>query len=327
MKPVIAVLDEDKRFADRLARMANKNGRLPFEVIAFSSPEKLGAFSEKSPVEILLLGEGMKPGDVEAKKQMILSEKPGPGEIYRFQSGDDIIREVMNTYSAGKKPEALRPAKGAPLFTVYSPLGLRGETLLGLSLALVLSERGRTLYVNLEDFSGLRELSGEETRRDLSDLIYHREQGTLSETALSAVVHSCRNMDWIPPVRYPEDLPPGSEKSLAGLMEDLAGMPGYRYLVADCGQSRRLSAGVLEQAKRIYLPVREDPVSEARIREFFAYLKASGREETAGRIRRVHLPEEELLPGSFPENLAGRAMRDLAMRLVKEEENGEKTGF
>ena len=319
MKPVIAVLDDDKRYADRLAQAANRSGRLPFEVIAFSSPEKLGAFSEKSPVEILLAGKGIETGGLAVKKLFTLSEQPGQGEIYKYQSGEDIIREVMNTYSAEARLPAGRGNGSCRCLAVYSPLGQCGKTSFALCLGIALAERERTLYLSLEEFSGLRALSGQECKRDISDLIYHREKGNLGEAALAAVVHSFGALDWVPPVRYPEDLPRNGEEALGGLVSDLIAMPGYRFLVVDMGESRHLPGGILNLADRIFMPVREDSVSVAKIREFTDYLKRVGREELLGRISKIRLPEDAPLPGEYPGNLFAGPMGSFAEALIRED--------
>ena len=60
MKHILAVYDVDSVYAARLAEVVNRKEKIPFEVVAFSSMEKLRIFSAEHPVKLLLLGEGVK---------------------------------------------------------------------------------------------------------------------------------------------------------------------------------------------------------------------------------------------------------------------------
>ena len=55
MKRVIAVYDLDPFYADRFAKVANQKEKVPFTIIAFTSVERLKAYMDENPVEILLV--------------------------------------------------------------------------------------------------------------------------------------------------------------------------------------------------------------------------------------------------------------------------------
>ena len=57
MKHILAVYDVDPVYAARFAEVVNQKEKIPFEVVAFSSIERLRAFAAEYPVKLLLLGE------------------------------------------------------------------------------------------------------------------------------------------------------------------------------------------------------------------------------------------------------------------------------
>ena len=57
MKHILAVYDVDPVYAARFAEVVNQKEKIPFEVVAFSSIERLRAFAAEHPVKLLLLGE------------------------------------------------------------------------------------------------------------------------------------------------------------------------------------------------------------------------------------------------------------------------------
>ncbi len=98
-------------------------------------------------------------------------------------------------------------------------------------------------------------------------------------------------MDYIPPVRYGEDLKnPVSPEEMARLIERIAGEGGYERLLVDVGQMGRGALPILEVCDAVYMPVKEDSVSAAKVEEFEEYLKTAGAKEVLEKIRRLRLP-------------------------------------
>ena len=76
---------------------------------------------------------------------------------------------------------------------------------------------------------------------------------------MSSVVHTMGELDYIPPVRYPEDLDQAGEEAIAGLIRAIAGESAYDTLVVDIGSGRRTALSVMKLCRVIYMPIREDP--------------------------------------------------------------------
>lgn len=114
MKHILAVYDVDPVYAARFAEVVNQKEKIPFEVVAFSSIERLRAFAAEHPVKLLLLGEHVPAEEKEsirAEKVILLSDNGGKPVspsvpcVYKYQSSDAIVRDVMTWY--GESPVSL----------------------------------------------------------------------------------------------------------------------------------------------------------------------------------------------------------------------------
>ena len=77
MKHILAVYDVDPVYAARFAEVVNQKEKIPFEVVAFSSIERLRAFAAEHPVKLLLLGEHV-PGENRSVRQFPVSTNTSP---------------------------------------------------------------------------------------------------------------------------------------------------------------------------------------------------------------------------------------------------------
>ena len=77
MKHILAVYDVDPVYAARFAEVVNQKEKIPFEVVAFSSIERLRAFAAEHPVKLLLLGEHV-PAEDRSVRQFPVSTNTSP---------------------------------------------------------------------------------------------------------------------------------------------------------------------------------------------------------------------------------------------------------
>lgn len=300
MKHIMAVYDVDPLYAARFAEVVNQKEKIPFEVVAFSSMERLRNFAAETPVEILLISSGVsreEADSVRAGKVIVLTDgETAEAEseyhgIYKYQSSDNIIREVMARYCERQVPLPGAMVKTrAKILAIYSPVGRCLKTSFAITMGKLLSQDSRTLYVNLEEFSGLSVLTHTEYRTDLSDLLYFYCGGNYNLLRLNTVVHTMDSLDYIPPVRYPEDLEQAGAEKLAGLIKTIAEESTYDTVVVDVGSCKRTAVEVMKLCQVVYMPVKEDSVSLAKLEEFERYLERSGSDMLKEKIRKLKLP-------------------------------------
>ena len=329
MKYVMAVYDVDPSYAARFAEVVNQKEKLPFEVVAFTSMERLKAFAQETPVEILLVSGSVSRAEADAVgagRVIVLSDgetaqtDPAHPSVYKYQSSDSIIREVMACYCERKTavPGVLVKQK-ARILGVYSPIGRCLKTSFAITLGKLLAQEWPTLYVNLEEFSGLQALTHEEYKKCLSDLLYFYCSGSYSPLRLNSVVHTMDGLDYLPPVRYPEDLEQAGADQIAGLLRTIAGESSYETVVVDVGSCKRTGLEVLKLCEVIYLPVKEDSLSLAKLEEFDQYLELSGNGTLRERIHRLKLPYHSCFgrKENYLEQLIWGELGDFARKILR----------
>lgn len=326
---IIAVFDADSFFAERFAEATNQKEKVPFTVMAFTSLERIIQFSKENQVEILLIDEKAKQ---EAEKicaeQIVLlsdgevmdslSEGTYPS-VYKYQSADQIIREVMACYCVQPVPPAAAVGNKSILIGVYSPVNRCLKTTFSLVLGQLLAKEGKVLYLNLEDCSGLRKLMGQQGTGDFSDVLYYHSQGGCSWARIKSLVYRWDNLDYILPVRYPEDLALVSSEEMAKVLGRIAQEGIYEILVVDLGQFGKKSADILELCSGVYMPIRQDYLSSAKIEEYEEYIKASGHGRILEKTQKLKLPCQNnyAVQGNYLDQILWGELGDYVRQLLK----------
>lgn len=329
MRRIMAIYDEDPFYAMRLSEVINRKERIPFEVMAFSSMERLKAYGREKVIELLLVSSQVAPEalkELEIKKTIFLwdgetakREEQCPS-VYKYQSSDSIIREVMACYcDEAEDATGTQTKAGASIIGIYSPIGRCLKTSLALTIGQLMAQESRTLYITLEEYSGLPILTGEDYREDLSDLMYCYSRGNHNVLRLNSVIHSMGGLDYIPPARYPEDLSHMEAQQMAELIRWVAGEGGIDVIILDVGSYGRCVFPLLEICRKIFMPVKEDPVSKAKEEEFFSYMERSGYGELEQKIKKLSLPSGSIRNngGGYPEQLLWSELGDYARELLK----------
>lgn len=329
MNRIIAIYDDESLYAERFAEYINRKNQIPFTVVSFSSISGLRDYLKQQKVDILLIGQGTKDLAEYRKQinQMMILHNGEPAlpvpdcpAVYKYQSSDSIIREVMTLYEAHDPvPVAGDWGGNCRIVGVFSPVNRCGKTAFSLIYAQMQAKECRTLYLNLEEYAGFSHIIPREGRGDLSDVIYYFKQHSLDRVKLCSAVHSMGEADYIPPVRYPEDLDEIEPKELAGLLRQLGGIGRYEMLVVDIGAIGRAAAGLLGICDIIYMPVLEDRVSKAKVEEFKTYLELSQRTNISEKIQTVLLPQTNRNSSgdSYLELLLWGEMGDYVRQFIK----------
>lgn len=212
--------------------------------------------------------------------------------IEKYQSADQILRQVMEQCcDLGIRPWRVASEQKKQIIGVFSPLGRCRKTAFALTICRSLSRDHKPLYLNFEPFSGFAELTGETYETGLSDALYYLRQKQLDYTRLASMVYTFSDVDYLPPLRSAEDMGVITGSEFAALLESILKESPYDVIVADLGFFSEAAAEMMELCTQIYMPVRKDFISQAKLREFETYLSVSGKTALTERIYKVGLPE------------------------------------
>lgn len=301
MKQIAAVYDVDTVYGERLMRYLEKKEKIQFQIVYFTREEALLQFAADRSIRILIVNQQVLTEAVKALTVghwiVLTEEKQEDGcseyhYIYKYQSAEEIVREIMK-YSESITPFAVAEKgewhKNVQMIGIYSPAVDCLKTPFALAMAQLLSQGEAVLYLNLDAVSGLDYLLEKESETDLSDAVYYMHQGNLKEK-LPELVQTYGAMDYISPVRCPEDLRIISADDFVRLLQEIIQGQVYRTIILDVAEGLYSPADILAFCHTIYMPMKSDCVSEARQREFWKYLERSDRSGIRNRTQQIRLP-------------------------------------
>lgn len=272
-----------------------------FSCFGFTADEHLRSYAKENEIAVLLTDEtGFAKGakHINSEITIVLTERPGAEtseDVYTInilQPIDEIVREIMK--AAAKMDIAVScdtvRAEGK-LYTFFSPVGRSLKTTLSMAAAQILSDRDKTLYLNLEPDSGFSVLFRQEYDTDLSDLLFYLRDGAGEKALLmlKGAICDIHGASFIPPVTDPGDLCQITKDEIESLMKAIH-TAGYKNIVLDLGAFIPGLIQILLMSSRIFMPVRGDGISSAKTAQFFSYLRTLKDAPVEEKIERLELP-------------------------------------
>jgi len=287
MKDTLLIYDTDPVYSRQLAEKLSLREDVPQEVHWFAEPEELLAAARAAEVPVVLAARGDRD---EATEELLRLSKAGEivlmflTEIRGYERIEDIpavfkyrpVSLILKDILASAEEERERGSGAeytrASFIGVMSPVGRALKTSFCLTLGQLLSRGGRVLYVNLETCSGFRAIFGREFESDLSDLLYAYQTGG-EAGALPEVTESFHGVDVLPPASMPEDIYRTDPLLMKNLLLKLAREREYQFVILDLGTDFRLGEVLLPLCGLVYVPSRNEPVSETKAKEFMVWLE------------------------------------------------------
>lgn len=328
MQNIIAVCDHETEYAHKLMEFMNGKKAFMMKAAAFTDEERMREYSNSNKVDIMLLSENMVNEttiSLRAGKKVMLKESknknahPEIGNVYKYQSAEKILREVMSLYDAENLflNEDTKWRERKQIIGIYTPAGGTRKTSFALTLGQILAKQSSVLYMNLEGFSGLETMLGMSFEHDLGELLYYAgHTGSNPVLKLPSLTVTLQNMDIIPPVQSPDDLKSIKTSKWIELFSGIMTGTDYDVLVLDLGNEINDLGYILDFCTSVYMPVREDPPAKAKIKDFYDYIKAAGVD--TGKIKTLKLPFNTASKAGrdYYENLAWSELGDYTRQLL-----------
>jgi len=296
MERVCCILDSDEKFAVRMCACLNKKHIFPFDVQAFSKIEEYLSCAASSTVELLLVDEHLydEVRNVPAQQIIRLCEQPVlmEGEtdacVAKFQAGDELVRDVLYMYNGQLLPERRGMENtNCKMVCVYSPNGYCGKTTLAMTLAHIKGEKKRTLYLNLEEFSGM-ELP--EENGTISDaLYYYRTLGVAAGAKLLSVIGHANGFDYIAPAVCVKDIAQTDTDELITFIDNVALVGEYELIVVDIGCLVKEPWKLLERSDLILCPSPDSRHRKRRQEEFEKYMYMAEYKNVIDKLKKVDI--------------------------------------
>ena len=320
---VLAICDTEKQYALKLMEAFCGKKNFGFQVHAFSTVNDLEHFAARTRIEILLIpGKSMSEilTRLDIGKVILLSDGELCEEfsdyesIYKYQSAEHIMKEVLCYYAEYAKPVAgmYCGKKEFLIYGVYSPIGRCGKTALAESLAEAFGKKKKTLLLDLQSYSAWKEQLGGEQLWDLADIIYFLRQGKQTFLyKLGSIVRNRDVYDYVLPMKAPADLRSVTLAEWLELLEKLASDSDYQVVVIDFGQDVSGLFQLLSNCSKIYMPILSDHDAARKLENFEWILKDENFESVKNDIHKIYLP------ANFDKINAKTFMQEWTERFVK----------
>ena len=223
------------------------------------------------------------------------SGSDGKYRIYKYQSGENILREIMTFYghntAASKRKASGRHSK---LYLIYSPIGRSGKTRFALALTRVLQKDMKPLYLTLEEVSS-HHLADDDVmcRGTLSEAMYFYKEGKLTGDRLQELILHDAQMDSILPVRTPEDITTLTPQEIVGFIEHLRTVSGRDAIILDTDSILSRIEGLLPLCDWTFMPVTDDIKGNSKITKLENYLSKNLAPEALSHISKIVVPETD----------------------------------
>ena len=337
-KEIFAICDPDKDYTESFAGYIIQRKILPFTISAFTSSSTLLEYGKDKKIDLLLISPELLTREVRELSigtLVLLTDGTTPQAeeeypcVNKYRACPEVIRRTMEHYDGegnrGKKGSTVK--KKAEIIGVYSPINRCGKTIFSLTLAQLLGRTAKSLYINLETYSGFETLFGRRFSRTVTDLLYYsgrEEAGDGSELVRKAagIIEKTGRFDLLPPAALPWDIRGVSLNEIRSLITAFAEESEYEYLVLDIGNEVEDVLRILEKCTHIYMPVASDLFSRAKITQLEEAAKNWASEDFMNRVTQVKLPDavpEETGPG-FVDRLEYSEIGVYIKQLLKNEE-------
>ena len=284
----IGIYDDEITYASRLMEVLNARKQILFEAEVFTAKEKLLEYLGNHKLDILLVQDSKMFEELQGysvMKIIILSKGDYQNKtskypvIYKYQSSDAIIREIMNYYAGDAKAQDLYSKRKLKIYGIYSPVRQINVTAFSFAIGQHLLKKYSVLYLNLELFSGIQCSFGSKDGRSLSELMYYINQGTEGIVYfISAMAEKLMGMDWILPLESPEDLQDIKLDNWLTLFKILQTQSNYEVLIVQVNEAMPEFCRILEACDKVFMPVFYKESDNEPIEEYKKYLIKSNRE-------------------------------------------------
>ena len=327
----LVIYDMDAIYAMRFQRFLCEREGNYFEIITFTSRvdlEKGCGVKGKIKPEILLVAESCFYEEIltlEFKHLFILNETGLKtlaefANFSKYQAANVLFQQILLEYAEREQDFVPRFCgnKKAKIIGVYTPITRCLQTGFSFSLAQSLGKKGRTLYINFEQYSGFSKLFRKGYIKDLSDLVYYfsysREKFLYW---LEGVVEHFGQLDYIPPVMTATSLSGIDENVWVEMLDLLAKETDYDFIVLDLDKNVQGIFQILDLSHIVYTITRDDIISMAKIEQFRQILEGSRYSSVKEKIRYLSFPRFGLNDNGFEEMLHGE-LREYTDRLSDE---------
>jgi len=315
-KDVLVLCDPEEEYAGLMSEFIRAHKEVPWQLRTYTAVETMFQEERNQKIAVLVIAESAYSEDIkglQAGRTVILNEsgmlKWGQiRNVSKYQQAESVLREILEIYM--EVADCTLPKLGnhskTKLIGIYSPVKRCLQTSFAMTMAQMLSQKGKTLYLNFEHYAGRPELMGDEQTRDLADLLYFlNTEGEKFRLRMQTIIRRKGDMDYVPPVKGGQNLLTILPGEWMELLQKIAEMEIYEYLVLDLSESMQGVFDILRSCVKVFTLVKEDDVAQSKLLQYEQMLALCQYEDVLLKTCKCMPPKLPRLPGNIEEYTKG----------------------
>lgn len=250
------------------------------QITIFTSTESFFADEKEFDIGVLSLdfmeiagfkGKGLIKTAYLLTEERNMSNTSGYRQLYRYRPMTEIIGDIKELPGNAEMLEEKIDSTPSFITAIYSPINHELSMPFALSLCRSFLERGRVLFVDLEELSILPSLIGNQKERDLSDYLYYisgKHDGTKTEEYISSYM----GIDYFAPFSNPAEISDIDRVTWAQFFNEIGSL-GYDNIVVLLGRSLAGFTNILGSMKQIILLGRNGDYYQKSVELFMRYIR------------------------------------------------------
>lgn len=190
---VCVIYDPDERYAKRLMGIINDDKDIPYKARMFTRKEEFNKYIAGNDTDVLMVNEECYTYEIQKKSNnnvIVLCEeenearrindrkKEGHTGVCKYQPAYQLLGTISKKYTETEQNEKEKSFKCIGVYGFNSSL----RVMLALVISAAFSRKGKTLFINLDEFSGIEHIMGSDESRNLSDALYMFKQAGMQYT-------------------------------------------------------------------------------------------------------------------------------------------------
>ncbi len=309
-KQRFAICDCEEDYLTLMSEYLAHNPMFPFQVYAYTSMEEVYKAESPDSLVLLLVAENAyeeKEEDSFRDCMAILNESgvvrgDNIKNINKYQSAHAVLKEIMMSLEE-KEQFPGKPINNnfhTSLIGMYSPIKRCLQTSFALTMSYYLASEKKVLYINMEPYSGIREMMSTRQIRDLGDLLYFISSDEEKfRMRLRTIIEKDGNLEYIPPLKAGQNLVYVTKEEWALFLDKLCSLEEYEYIVLDLSDGIQGLFDILRRCECVYTMTKDDSISKYKLENYEELLRMSDYEDVLKLSRKIALPQIKRVPGEI----------------------------
>lgn len=311
---ICVIYDDDESYAKRLMGIINDSKDISYRAKVFTKEEEFNRYILANKTDVLMVNEeqytyGINHEDIKTDDNsvIVLCEDEKEAEIINDKKEKGLIGvcKYQPAYQLLGSITRQRSDRTQRVEDITRYIGVYGfNSTLRVTLAMVIaaaySKKGRTLFINLDEFSGIEHIMMSDGCSNLSDVFYmFKQAGEHFTQQIRECIKANELFDYIPAVVCADDISYVNDRLISGLLDELAHNLKYDYIVVNISEGINKPWSIMGRCSNVYISDSGDYIENCRFNNLKRYFIESGKEAIVDRMMRINLKMKDTMDEGF----------------------------